>query len=136
MRQSVAFFVVIAALAFMAAGISPHGVAGAATPAATDAAPIGKEILGQGASAIAPDRVLLLQRRTFAPGSTQVWVLASTDATSGVASLQCSLTESGKAASFRACSGSPTVEIADNVRIRVQKGAIGNVLPKGTLKSA
>ena len=29
-----------------------------------------------------------------------------------------------------------TVEIADNVRIRVQKGAIGNVLPKGTLKSA
>ena len=28
------------------------------------------------------------------------------------------------------------VEIADNVRIRVQKGAIGNVLPKGTLKSA
>ena len=29
-----------------------------------------------------------------------------------------------------------TVEIADNVRVRVQKGAIGNVLPKGTLKSA
>ena len=29
-----------------------------------------------------------------------------------------------------------TVEVADNVRIRVQKGAIGNVLPKGTLKSA
>ena len=29
-----------------------------------------------------------------------------------------------------------TVEIADNVRIRVQKGSIGNVLPKGTLKSA
>jgi preprotein translocase subunit YajC len=28
-----------------------------------------------------------------------------------------------------------SVEIADNVRIRVQKGAIGNVLPKGTLKS-
>jgi preprotein translocase subunit YajC len=27
------------------------------------------------------------------------------------------------------------VEIADNVSIRVQKGAIGNVLPKGTLKS-
>src|SRR5690348_17211566 len=26
-----------------------------------------------------------------------------------------------------------TVEIADNVRIRVQKGAIANVLPKGTL---
>src|SRR5690606_21875535 len=29
-----------------------------------------------------------------------------------------------------------TVEIADNVRIRVQKAAIGNVLPKGTLKGA
>ena len=29
-----------------------------------------------------------------------------------------------------------TVEVADNVRIRVQKGSIGNVLPKGTLKSA
>jgi preprotein translocase subunit YajC len=28
-----------------------------------------------------------------------------------------------------------SVEIADNVRIRIQKGAIGNVLPKGTLKS-
>ena len=29
-----------------------------------------------------------------------------------------------------------TVEVAENVRSRVQKGAIGNVLPKGTLKSA
>ena len=29
-----------------------------------------------------------------------------------------------------------TVEIADNVRVRVQKGAIATVLPKGTLKSA
>jgi preprotein translocase subunit YajC len=29
-----------------------------------------------------------------------------------------------------------TVEIADNVRIRVQRGSIANVLPKGTLKSA
>ena len=29
-----------------------------------------------------------------------------------------------------------TVEVADNVRIRVQKGAVGNVLPAGTLKSA
>ena len=28
-----------------------------------------------------------------------------------------------------------TVEIADRVEVRVQKGAIGNVLPKGTLKS-
>jgi len=29
-----------------------------------------------------------------------------------------------------------TVEIADNVRVRLQKAAIANVLPKGTLKSA
>ncbi|MCL6714046.1 preprotein translocase subunit YajC [Pseudoxanthomonas sp. z9] len=29
-----------------------------------------------------------------------------------------------------------TIEVADNVRVRVQKAAVGNVLPKGTLKSA
>ena len=29
-----------------------------------------------------------------------------------------------------------TVEVADGVHLRVQKGAIANVLPKGTLKSA
>ena len=29
-----------------------------------------------------------------------------------------------------------TVEVANGVDIRVQKGAVGNVLPKGTLKSA
>jgi len=29
-----------------------------------------------------------------------------------------------------------SVEVADNVRLRIQKGAIANVLPKGTLKSA
>jgi preprotein translocase subunit YajC len=29
-----------------------------------------------------------------------------------------------------------SVEVADNVRVRVQKSAIANVLPKGTLKSA
>ena len=29
-----------------------------------------------------------------------------------------------------------TIEIADNVRVRVQKGAVGNVLPKGTLKAS
>ena len=29
-----------------------------------------------------------------------------------------------------------TIEIADGVRVRVQKSAIGNVLPKGTLKAA
>ena len=29
-----------------------------------------------------------------------------------------------------------TVEIADNVHIRVQKGAVATVLPKGTIKSS
>jgi preprotein translocase subunit YajC len=29
-----------------------------------------------------------------------------------------------------------TVEVADNVQIRVQKGAVSTVLPKGTLKSS
>ena len=29
-----------------------------------------------------------------------------------------------------------TIEVAENVRLRVQKSAVGNVLPKGTLKSA
>jgi preprotein translocase subunit YajC len=29
-----------------------------------------------------------------------------------------------------------TIEIADGVRVRVQRSAIGNVLPKGTLKAA
>ena len=29
-----------------------------------------------------------------------------------------------------------TIEVSDNVRIRVQKSAVSNVLPKGTLKSA
>ena len=29
-----------------------------------------------------------------------------------------------------------TVEIATGVQVRIQRGAIGNVLPKGTLKSA
>ena len=29
-----------------------------------------------------------------------------------------------------------TIEVAERVEIRVQKGAVGNVLPKGTLKSA
>ena len=29
-----------------------------------------------------------------------------------------------------------TVEIADNVRVRVQRSAVGNVLPKGSLKAS
>jgi quercetin dioxygenase-like cupin family protein len=55
MKHYLAIFVAVAALTV--------AVTAAATPA------VSKEILGQGASAVAPDRVLLLQRRTFAPGS-------------------------------------------------------------------
>ncbi|MDO5505649.1 MAG: preprotein translocase subunit YajC [Pseudoxanthomonas suwonensis] len=29
-----------------------------------------------------------------------------------------------------------TVEIADGIQVKVQKGAVGNVLPRGTLKAA
>ena len=47
------------------------------------------------------------------------------------------ITNGGVAGVVRALGDSfITVEIADNVRIRLQKGAIANVLPKGTLKSA
>ncbi len=45
------------------------------------------------------------------------------------------ITGGGIAGTVRAIGDSfVTVEIADRVEIRVQKGAIGNVLPKGTLK--
>jgi quercetin dioxygenase-like cupin family protein len=69
MRQHLAFFVTVAALTFLVAGATSHEVAGAAAPQTASTAAVAKEILGQGASAIAPDRVLLLQQRTFAPGS-------------------------------------------------------------------
>ncbi|MHC9084585.1 preprotein translocase subunit YajC [Luteimonas sp. RIT-PG2_3] len=46
------------------------------------------------------------------------------------------ITNGGIAGVVRALGDSfVTVEIADRVEIRVQKGAVGNVLPKGTLKS-
>src|SRR5215212_12071257 len=56
------------AIAFAVTGTVQHSIAGA-TPQTTDTTAVAKEILGQGGSAVAPDRVLLLQRRTFAPGS-------------------------------------------------------------------
>lgn len=47
------------------------------------------------------------------------------------------ITGGGIAGTVRAIGESfVTVEIAQGVEIRVQKGAIGNVLPRGTLKSA
>jgi quercetin dioxygenase-like cupin family protein len=68
MRQHLAFLVSAAALTAVVAGTATGSFAAPATPNA-GAAAIAKEILGQGASAVAPDRVLVLQRRTFAPGS-------------------------------------------------------------------
>lgn len=54
-----------------AAGIARTDFDGAWGDRADAAAPpaVVKEVLGQGTSAVDPDRVLLLQRRTFAPGS-------------------------------------------------------------------
>ena len=69
MKHSLAIFVAVATLAVALAGASMERTAGAATPQATATNAIAKETLGQGVSAVAPDRVLLLQRRTFAPGS-------------------------------------------------------------------
>jgi mannose-6-phosphate isomerase-like protein (cupin superfamily) len=69
MRQHLAFFGTVAGLAVVVFGSVPHSVAGAATPPATNIAAISKELLGQGTSAVAPDRALILQQRTFAPGS-------------------------------------------------------------------
>ena len=69
MPKYLAVLVAGVAIAFAVTGTVQHSLAGAATPQATDTTAITKEILGQGTSAVAPDRVLLLQRRTFAPGS-------------------------------------------------------------------
>ncbi len=47
------------------------------------------------------------------------------------------ITTGGMAGTVRAIGDSfLTIEIAERVEVRVQKGAVGNVLPKGTLKSA
>ncbi len=47
------------------------------------------------------------------------------------------ITNGGIAGTVRALGDSfVTVEIADRVEVRLQKGAIANVLPKGTLKAA
>jgi quercetin dioxygenase-like cupin family protein len=69
MRQQFAYLVGIAAFTFAVGIAAPHGVGAVATPSTSSQPAIGKEILGQGASAFAPDRVLLLQRRTFPGGS-------------------------------------------------------------------
>ena len=46
--------------------------------------------------------------QAFGPGTTQEWDLAAGDATSGVASVQCSVVAEGLAPSFGSCSGGTT----------------------------
>jgi hypothetical protein len=43
--------------------------------------------------------------QTFGPGSTQTWAFTASDATSGVAAVECSLVPAASADSFGACSG-------------------------------
>jgi quercetin dioxygenase-like cupin family protein len=69
MKKLISPFIAIVSLAFILINVVPHGVAGASPLPQTDASAVKKEVLGQGISAVAPDRVLLLQRRTFSPGS-------------------------------------------------------------------
>jgi quercetin dioxygenase-like cupin family protein len=69
MRQHLARFIAVATLAVVVTGAATHHIAASATPPAANTTAVAKEVLGQGVSAVAPDRVLLLQRRTFAPGS-------------------------------------------------------------------
>src|SRR4051794_21783334 len=66
MRKYLGLFVIVAVLALIQFDVVPNG-AGASPLPQTEA--VQKEVLGQGMSAVAPDRLLLLQRRTFAPGS-------------------------------------------------------------------
>lgn len=69
MRKHLVYLVAIAALSFTVGATLPHSVAAVSTPAKVDQPTIARAVLGQGASAIAPDRVLLLQQRTFPAGS-------------------------------------------------------------------
>lgn len=69
MRHYLGVFFTLASLIVFGIGLANHNgpaqmTAHAAAPAAVD-----KVVLGQGISALDPSRVLLLQRRTFAPGS-------------------------------------------------------------------
>ena len=62
MPKYLAVLVAGVAIAFVATGTVQHSLAGAATRQGTDTTAIANQILA-GASAVAPDPVLLLQRR-------------------------------------------------------------------------
>jgi quercetin dioxygenase-like cupin family protein len=65
------FILSVAIVALTAVGIVRIGTSGVIAQSSSPAASAGvaKDLLGQGESAVAPGRILLLQRRTFAPGS-------------------------------------------------------------------
>lgn len=69
MPRYLVYLFALAAFALAGLGTLTHQLPGSSLPQAAAANAIDKAVLGQGASALAPDRVLLLQRRTFAPGS-------------------------------------------------------------------
>lgn len=69
MRQYFGGFFALATLIVFGIGLATHSIATPVTAQAATPAAVDKTILGQGISALDPDRILLLQRRTFAPGS-------------------------------------------------------------------
>src|SRR5690349_1053272 len=69
MRQYLGVFFTLATLIVFGIGIATHSGAAPVTAQASTPAAVDKTVLGQGVSALDPNRVLLLQRRTFAPGS-------------------------------------------------------------------
>lgn len=69
MRQYLGMFFTLATLIVFGISIAAHGGAAPATARASTPPAIDKAVLAQGISALDPNRILLLQRRTFAPGS-------------------------------------------------------------------
>jgi quercetin dioxygenase-like cupin family protein len=69
MRQYLGVFFTLVTLIVFGIGIATHSGAAPLTARAATQAAVDKAVLGQGVSALDPNRILLLQRRTFAPGS-------------------------------------------------------------------
>ncbi|HET7094923.1 MAG TPA: cupin domain-containing protein [Thermomicrobiales bacterium] len=69
MKALLVSFGIVAMTAIGVVAIGESGSAAQATTPAAAATGVSTTIFGQGASAVAPDRMLILQSRTFAPGS-------------------------------------------------------------------
>jgi quercetin dioxygenase-like cupin family protein len=69
MRQYLGAFFTLATLIVFGIGVASHSGATLVTAQEATPAAVEKDVLGQGVSALDPNRNLLLQRRTFAPGS-------------------------------------------------------------------